>query len=167
MPAATTRAALLAATVDEWSKLQALLACFDEASAHDADAEDTSAIRIVGHRAAWINLYFAWCKAAAAGDPLDMPAPGFKWSQLEALNAQIHRAQKNWTWDKAVATLEAAHVRLMDDINGATENELYGKPLAPGLKWTRGRYAEAAGSSHYRSARKVLRKILYGQDPPH
>lgn len=160
MPAATTKSDLCATTEKGWRKLSRLLTAFDAESAMQADADGISAIRIVGHRAAWIEFYFTWCKAAAAKVAPVMPAPGFKWNQLEALNARIFDGQQGWTWEEAVTTLEAAHARLMDDLEGATEGALYGAPLSPELKWTRGRYAEAAGASHYRSAAKTLRKRL-------
>ena len=159
MPAATTKAELLATTETEWDKLSKLLAQFDDVAASHSGPDGSSAIRIVGHRAAWIDLYFSWCEAAADGDTPEMPAPGFKWNQLEALNDQIFQGQQGWSWSKAKGALADGHVQLMNDLQKARDEELYGRPLAPGLKWTRGRYAEAAGSSHYRSAAKVLRNL--------
>jgi len=44
----------------------------------------------------------------------------------------------------------------------APEAELYGGPMPGGTGWTTGRYAEAAGPSHYRSAAKFLRAALRG-----
>lgn len=160
MPAATTKAALLTATEKEWAKLSKLLAQFDETSASKADEDGYSALRIIGHRAAWIDLYFDWCAAAAKGDAPAMPAPGYKWNETAALNAKIYDEQKDWSWAHALAALTAGHRRLVDDIQIASEKALYGAPLAPGLNWTKGRYAEAAGPSHYRSAAKALRKIM-------
>lgn len=93
-----------------------------------------------------------------------MPAPGFKWNRLEDLNAQIFEEQQGWTWAQARQALQDAHKRLMDDIRAAKESDLYAGSLAPGLKWTRGRYAEAAGASHYQSAAKALRKLKHELD---
>ncbi|WP_082176549.1 ClbS/DfsB family four-helix bundle protein [Pseudaestuariivita atlantica] len=163
MPAAKTKADLIAVTEKEWETFSKLLADFDETSASIADCEGASAIRIVGHRAAWIDLYFAWRKSAASGNTPEMPAPGYKWNELNDLNEAIFQNQKGWTWSATCEALEGAHLRLSEDIHSASEAELYGTPLAPGLKWTRGRYAEAAGASHYRSAAKVLRKLMKQQ----
>ncbi|MEL6549044.1 MAG: ClbS/DfsB family four-helix bundle protein [Pseudomonadota bacterium] len=159
MPAAQTKADLLAVTKKEWDKLTPLLEDFDDAAAQKPDDTGTSALRIAGHRAAWIDLYFDWCDAAARGEVPDMPAPGYKWNQLPALNAAIFERQKHHSWDEMRARLAAAHDSLLADIEGASEEDLYGAPLAPTLKWTRGRYAEASGASHYRSAAKVLRQL--------
>jgi len=68
MPAAKTKADLIAVTEKERAKLAKLISDFDETSATQKDSDGSSAIRILGHRAAWIELYFAWCKSAAAGD---------------------------------------------------------------------------------------------------
>ena len=89
----------------------------------------------------------------------EMPAPGYKWNELNALNETIYQNQKGWTWSATCEALEGAHVRLLDELHNASEAELYDGLLAPSLKWTRGRYAEAAGASHYRSAAHVLRKL--------
>ncbi len=159
MPAAKTKSELLDVTGKEWTKLQRVLETFDEASGTRPGRDGFTAQRLIGHRAAWIDLYFDWCEAAAKDQEPEMPAPGFKWNQLPDLNDQIWAAQRNWTWPSSVAALTAAHERLLRDIEAATDDELYGQPLAPGLKWTRGRYAEASGPSHYRSATKALKKM--------
>ncbi|MGJ8561472.1 MAG: ClbS/DfsB family four-helix bundle protein [Litorimonas sp.] len=91
--------------------------------------------------------------------PQRCPRRGYKWNELNALNETIFQNQKGWTWSAACEALEGAHLQLLDDLHNASEAELYGGPLAPSLTWTRGRYAEAAGASHYRSAAKVLRKL--------
>ncbi|MEM8800932.1 MAG: ClbS/DfsB family four-helix bundle protein [Pseudomonadota bacterium] len=76
MPAAKTKAALIAVTEKEWDKLSKLITDFDETFTSIEDGDGSSAIRILGHRAAWIDLYFAWCKGATAGHTPEMPAPG-------------------------------------------------------------------------------------------
>ncbi|MDJ0640565.1 MAG: ClbS/DfsB family four-helix bundle protein [Paracoccaceae bacterium] len=159
MPAATSKQDLLAANEREWRKLCSLTETFDEDAAERPDQDGYTAKRLIGHRAAWIDLYFDWCAAVEKGKSPEMPAPGYKWNQLPTLNDQIFERQRSWSWSDACTALETAHERLTRDIAGSRDAVLYGKTLAPGLNWTRGRYAEAVGASHYRSAARALRKL--------
>ena len=52
MPAAKTKADLIAVTEKERAKLAKLISDFDETSATQKDSDGSSAIRILGHRAA-------------------------------------------------------------------------------------------------------------------
>ena len=75
MPAATSKQELIAANEREWRKLHALMETLDEDAAVRPDSDGYTAKRLIGHRAAWIDLYFDWCAAAQRGKPLEMPAP--------------------------------------------------------------------------------------------
>jgi hypothetical protein len=57
--------------------------------------------------------------------------------------------------------LATAHARLLRWMEDTDEATLYGGPMPGGNgKWTSGRFAEAAGPSHYRSAAKYVRACL-------
>jgi len=57
--------------------------------------------------------------------------------------------------------LHAHHAKLCAFIDNLSEAALYGVAMK-GAKnnWTTGRWAEAAGPSHYRSAAKYMRSII-------
>ena len=83
---------------------------------------------------------------------------GFKWSDLKALNATIREAQADLGWDEVRDLLAQRHATLLAFLDAKDDDALYGAPM-PGAKndWTTGRWAEAAGASHYRSAAKWIR----------
>jgi hypothetical protein len=89
-----------------------------------------------------------------------MPDHGVKWNQLKPYNEGLRERYRDVPWDEALARFRAAHARLRDWMERADDATLYGGPMPGGTGWTAGRYAEAAGPSHYRSAAKVIRGYL-------
>lgn len=155
MPAATTKQALLAATDTEWAKLDALLAKVSTPLMRDGD--DPSIRDIITHRTHWTRLFFQWLDEGAAAQ---MPDHGVKWNQLKAYNAGLRQRYADIGWQDARDALAHEHARLRAWISDADEAVLYGGPMPGGTGWTSGRYAEAAGPSHYRSAAKYIRGVL-------
>lgn len=157
MPAATTRDELLAVTDREWSKLTALLDEVPEDLAVAAQGGDPSIRDILAHRAHWTGLFFQWLEE---GEAAQMPDHGVKWSQLKSYNARLRDRYAAMSWAEARAWLIETQARLRAWIDAADDATLYGEPMPGGTGWTRGRYAEAAGPSHYRSAAKYVRGVL-------
>lgn len=161
MPAATSRAELIAVTQKEWGKLDALLDGLDRAFAHEKREGDTSIKDLVAHRAHWIDLFLGWYADGRAGHEVAFPAPGYKWNELKRYNADLRARQAGLGWDAARAALRAAHARLMAFYEARSDAELYGGPMqGANNAWTAGRWSEASGASHYRSAAKWVRKRL-------
>ena len=157
MPAAKTKADLIAVTKKEWEKLAKPVANIDENTASLEDGGGSSATRIVAQPG-------SICTSHGEGmprpePPLEMPAPGYEWNKLKALNEAIFQNQKGWTWSATYEVLEGAHLRLLAEIRGVSETEIYGQSLAPSLKWTRGRLCRSGGHQSYRFSAKVLRKL--------
>lgn len=160
MPA-QSKSALLEVTQKEFDKLQALLAKVSEEAALAKDADNTSIKDVVAHRAHWIDLFFGWYTDGQAGKEVHFPAPGYKWNELPRYNAALREQQKDLSWLEACALLSDGHERLSAFLDGLSEKALYNGPMK-GAKndWTVGRWAEATGPSHYRSAAKYIRARL-------
>lgn len=161
MPAATTTAELLGVTRREYDKLAELIGPISEADALVKDADDTSIKDVIGHRAHWIGLFLGWYHDGLAGEEVALPAPGYNWGDLKRFNSDLRAAQADLGWDDARDLLSSAHDRLVEFIEASSDDELYAAPMAGGNNaWTPGRWAEAAGASHYRSAAKYVRARL-------
>lgn len=160
MPAATTRAALRAVTIKEYEKLAKLIAPLTAVEAtilHD----DTTIKDVIGHRAHWTTLFFGWYADGQAGKAVFFPAEGYKWNDLKRYNADLRASQENLQWDDVCALLDASYTDLIAFIDAHDDRSLYGQPMkGANNKWTPGRWAEAAGASHYRSAAKYVRAAL-------
>lgn len=160
MPA-STKTELDAVTRKEFAKLEQALASVPEDVALLKDEDDTSIKDIVAHRAHWIELFMGWYADGQAGKPVCFPAKGYKWNDLKRYNSDLRDRQKDLSWDRAKRQLATRHEELLSFIQGKSDRELYGGPMA-GAKnnWAPGRWAEAAGPSHYRSATKYIRARL-------
>lgn len=152
---------LLAATQKEYGKLDALVADVSDAEAAIKDLDDTSIKDIVGHRAHWIGLFLGWYADGIAGKPVFFPAPGYKWNQLKAYNAELRRKQSGLSWREVRLLLSDNNPQLLEFLRSHDNADLYGGPMkGANNNWTPGRWAEAAGPSHYRSAAKYIRQTL-------
>ena len=160
MPA-MNKADLLTVTEKEFAKLGKVLAGLDDTRALTKDGDDTSIKDVVAHRAHWIDLFLGWYADGQAGKTVYFPAEGYKWNDLKRYNAALREAQSGIGWLEAQAQLGVAHDKLVAFLREKSENELYGGPMKGGNNaWTTGRWAEAAGPSHYRSAAKYIRARL-------
>jgi hypothetical protein len=158
MPAATTKDELIAVTRKEWEKLGALIDTVPEPVALQLFEDDTSIKDVLAHRAHWIGLFFQWLDE---GEAAEMPDHGVKWSDLKPYNARLRDSYRPLSWAEVRGRLATAHARLLRWMEETDEVTLYGGPMPGGNgKWTSGRFAEAAGPSHYRSAAKYVRACL-------
>lgn len=160
MPA-TTRSDLVAATLKEFAKLETLIAGIAEPVALAKDQDDTSIKDVIAHRAHWIDLFLGWYADGLAGREVFLPAEGYKWNELPRYNADLRARQADLGWADARARLEDRHRSLLAFIAATPNDVLYGAPMKGGRNhWPPGRWAEAAGPSHYRSAAKYIRARL-------
>ena len=160
MPA-QSKAELLASCEKEFAKLQRQIADIDADTGLTKDDEDTSIKDVIAHRAHWIDLFLGWYADGQAGRQVSFPADGYKWNELKRYNSDLRARQSHIGWEEAVRTLGEAHRKLVRFVESKSEDDLYGGPMK-GAKndWTPGRWAEAAGPSHYRSAVRYLRARL-------
>lgn len=159
--AATTKADLIAITEKEYAKLRKVMADVAPRQALAKDEDDTSIKDVIAHRAHWITLFLGWYRDGKAGKTVYFPALGYKWNDLKRYNADLRTRQIDIDWPGAIATLDQNHALLLAFMQNASEADLYGGPMQGAHnKWTPGRWAEATGPSHYRSAAKYLRQRL-------
>ena len=156
--AAANREELLGITRKEFEKLTKVLDGLTHEAALLRDEDDTSIKDIVGHRAHWIDLFLGWYADGQAGKEVHFPAEGYKWNELKRYNADLRARQAVLGWAEARAMLADRFDALVAFIEAKSDAELYGGAMK-GAKnsWTPGRWAEAAGASHFRSATKYIR----------
>lgn len=159
--AATNRQELMDVHRREYEKLQVLLVQVTPKTALKKREDDTSIKDVIAHRAHWIDLFFGWYADGLAGNPVFFPAKGYKWNDLKRYNADLRVAQADMGWPAALAMLNSRFEKLSDFIRSHSDAQLYGGPMK-GAKnaWAAGRWAEAAGPSHFRSASKYIRACL-------
>lgn len=163
--AATSKRELLNVAEKEYGVLIRILADFPVSIQLKKDEEDTSPKDVVGHRAHWIDLFLGWYRDGQVGRKVHFPAKGYKWNETKRYNSDLRSRQSDLSWTDALVLLEVRHLELLALIENLSEDDLYGAPMKGGNnKWTTGRWAEAAGPSHYRSATKYLRQRIRTAD---
>lgn len=156
--AASNKQELLDVARKEFTKLDKLLDEVDPQAALVKDDDDVSIKDIVGHRGHWIGLFLGWYHDGLAGQEVYFPAEGYKWNDLKRYNADLRSSQAGLGWSAARTMLREANDRLIAFVEQKSDDDLYGGPMAgANNNWTPGRWAEAAGPSHYRSAAKYVR----------
>jgi len=160
MPAAVSKAEFLAVFDRERAKLERLLESVDETRSRLSD-DGVSIKAVIGHRIHWMDLFWSWYDAGVKGAPVQTPAPGFKWNQLKAYNAPIYAAAETEPWSTLASRFSQTADRFRTRFDALSEEDAYGpSAYAWTNDWTVGRWAESAAPSHFRSAAKVVRKIL-------
>lgn len=159
--AAENKSELIQITQKEFDKLEKLFNSIDAKFAMRKDGEDISIKDVIAHRAHWIDLFLGWYADGIAGKTVFFPAEGYKWNDLKRYNAELRLQQVNMNWREAVDALKKNHKKLSAFLEDCSNEELYGGPMkGANNDWTPGRWAEAAGPSHYRSASKYIRSRL-------
>lgn len=159
--AAKSKAELLAVTLKDYDKLESLISDLPDHQALVKDVDGASIKDIIGHRAHWISLFLGWYADGLAGKRVEFPAPGYKWNELKAYNSELRRSQSGLSWEQVRQLLSDNHARLTGFISSHSDEDLYAAPMkGANNNWVPGRWAEAAGPSHYRSAAKYIRQTL-------
>lgn len=114
---------------------------------------------LLAHLDAWHTMFLGWEAAGSAGEQVDMPATGYRWSDTPALNQAIHDRTADDAWGDVMARLRDSHRRVLDVIRAYSDDDLFTKKR---YAWTGstsvGSYAVSTTSSHYEWATKLIRK---------
>ncbi|MEL7300333.1 MAG: ClbS/DfsB family four-helix bundle protein [Pseudomonadota bacterium] len=162
MPAATNKTELLAVFDRDLAKLRKTLEGIDDTKASLSPPDDTATIKgVIAHRTHWMGMFHGWYDDGVAGREVHVPAKGYKWNQLKDYNASLYEKGNKTPWADLLSDFEAACDKLRRFIAAEDEQSLYtGGAHAWTGKWTLGRFAEASGPSHFRSANTYIRKAL-------
>lgn len=111
----------------------------------------------------WLQMFFRWYEAGLRGETPAVPALGYKWSQLPALNQAIYEKYRDLTSDEALALFRESHQKTIQFIETLSEADL----TAPGLyAWmnqnTLMSYLNSTTAAHYVWALKDAKKALKG-----
>lgn len=159
--AATNKTELITVTNKEFEKLSKLIADISAQMALVKDDGDTSIKDIIAHRAEWIEMFLGWYDDGMAGKTVYFPAKGYKWNELKRYNAELRLKQTDLGWEDAVQLFQTRAASLLEFMETHSDEQLYSGPMkGANNDWTPGRWAEAAGPSHYRSAAKYVRVRL-------
>lgn len=164
MPRPRTKAELLAASEDGYSKLNAAIDSLTAAQRNATfpfDHRDRNIRDVLAHLHEWHLMMRAWYDAGMAGSKPDMPAVGYTWKTTPELNAAIWAKYQRTTLDRVRVLFDSSHNRLLTLVAQHTDANLFTKRR---YDWTGttslGSYLVSATSSHYIWAQKLLRRYI-------
>ena len=156
------KAALLSAIDREFARLREELAAVpldqvgEKSLEGHARGTKMSVADLVAYLVGWNELVLKWLDRDAAGEPIDFPETGFKWSELGRLAQKFYADCEAVPFARLIRRLEAAKQRIVSLVELRSDEELYGRSWYG--KWTMGRMIQFNTASPYRNARARLRK---------
>ena len=110
---------------------------------------------VLMHLYEWHAMLERWYREGMDGDIPTMPAPGYKWSNLDELNEKIHEDYQDITLNAALKKVTLSHNRVMKLIEAHSDEEIFTKKY---YKWTKTSnlysYFAANTVNHYEWAKK-------------
>jgi hypothetical protein len=160
MPRPLTKSQLLSESQKEHEALEQFLFTLstDQLTKPEVLGE-WSAKDVLAHLYEWEQMVLGWLAASQREERPHVPAEGYKWSQLPALNEKIREKHSSRSLDETLALFRDSYNQTMQTIESQSEEVLFTPGLYPWMnKNTLGAYFVSATSSHYRWARKEIKK---------
>ena len=162
MPRPITKSELITESEKEYAALEKFLSPLTpQQMLQPGSLGDWSVKDVLAHLLEWQQLFFGWYAAGERRETPALPAEGYKWNQLPALNQAIYEKHHAVPLEDILARFRASHQQTMQFVETLTEEQLF----TPGIySWTNANrlaaYIAANTASHYRWARTEMRKAL-------
>ena len=160
MPKPTTKSELVAEIQKEWELLEQFLATLSPEQMNQPGAiGEWSPKDVLAHLAEWQQMCLDWYNIGLRGETPHLPAEGFKWSQMPALNRKIFEKYRDRPLEFVLEYFHTCQKQILDVVGKISEEELF----KPGyISWTRNdplaAYVIPCTSHHYHWARTEMRK---------
>jgi hypothetical protein len=153
-----TKAELLAATARDRDALLAYLESLSCEQMLKPGEYGWSARDHVAHLAEWERMLFGWYDSGRRGESPAVPAEGYTWAQMDALNRQIFEQHIGDDPELVMAEWRDTSRRLLALAESLSEADLF----TPGrFAWTGrgtlGSFVYECGANHYRWAGREIR----------
>lgn len=161
---------LLARNDDEYRQLKELVERVREAGRIDevfaGETRERSIRDVLAHLLAWHLLLEGWYEDGMIGGSPAIPADGYTWHELDALNLVLRDQWQDLRLGDVERRLDASHAGLQRLVATHTDEELFNGTTYP---WTRGyrlgEFCLECGGNHYRWAREAILAGLPDLEP--
>lgn len=155
----TTKAQLLSEAEQERERLLALIRPLTAEQKTRPILGEWSVKDILAHLTAWNQMMLGWIETSQRGETPAVPAPGFNWGQMDALNQQIYERHR----DRPLEEVEAEFLRVDEQarakIDSFEETDLFRPGLYPWMnKNALVTYFHANMGGHYTWAQNQIRR---------
>jgi hypothetical protein len=162
MPRPLNKTQLLEAAQKEYRKLELYLSSLTPGQITTPTAPGEWSVKdILAHLYEWQQMFFRWYEAGLRGKTPAVPAPGYKWSQLPALNQAIYEKYLNLPLDEVLALFRESHQKTVELMESLSDADL----TTPGLySWmnqnTLISYLNSITAAHFVWAMKECKKAV-------
>ncbi len=126
------KAQLIAASEKEYAALEKLLASLTPDQMIRPPALGEWSVKdVLAHLYEWQQMFFHWYQTGLRGEKPAVPAEGYKWSQLPALNQHIYETYRDLPLDDIQHLFRESHKKTITLVESLPETDLF----------TRGKYA--------------------------
>jgi uncharacterized protein (TIGR03083 family) len=162
MPRSHTKSQILAESRKEHEALEKFLSALSpEQMTEPGMLGEWSVKDVLAHLYEWEQMVLGWLVASQRGESPHVPAEGYKWNQLPALNEMIREKHSHQPLDKMMEMYRNSYEQVMATIEKLSEEDLLTPGLYPWMnKNTLAAYFVSCTSSHYRWARTGMKKGL-------
>lgn len=155
------RDALLQRNDDEFAQLKTLVARLrDEGridEAFEGDARDRNVRDVLAHLLAWHLLLEGWYEEGMIGGTPAIPADGYSWRELDALNVVLRDRYQHASLAEIEYRLDLSHAGVQRLLRAHSDEDLFDEAAYP---WTRGshlgEFCLECGGNHYVWARTAI-----------
>jgi len=160
MPRSFTKAQLLEDAKREHAALEMFLERLSpEEMAQPGALGEWSVKDVLAHLIEWEQMVLGWIETGLGGKTPAMPAEGYKWSQLPALNQHIYEKHRNRPLAEVLEQFHSSYQQVLKSIEGFSEEILFTRGY---YRWSGnnalGAYFNSCTASHYLWARKEMQK---------
>lgn len=162
MPKPTTKSKLIEDTKKEYTALEKRIALLsaDQMACPPAVGE-WSIKDVIAHLYEWQQMFFRWYEAGLRGETPAVPAEGYKWSQLPALNHHIYETYRDLPLEETLRLFRESHTKTMLLLESLPEEELFRRGKYAWMNQNSlAAYINANAGAHYRWARAEIRERL-------
>lgn len=161
MPIPKTRPELLTQIETSFQKLCEDLDRLGPQHADRVCVDDWSVRELLAVRAWWTASVVDWVRRGREGEELDLPAPGYGWSETPRLNADIIEEAAGQSYGQLRDRLEDGVARLLSTVADLDDTQLLTVGVFPWAgKWPIARWLSLNTIRQYTTARSYVRKVL-------
>ncbi len=115
---------------------------------------------VLAHLYEWHKMVLNWYEVGMKGETPHIPAKGYNWREIPALNREIQERYSHTDLQEAKSMLADSHEEIMKIVDKHSNDELFERAR---YKWTGnnalGAYLVSSTSSHYDWGLKLIRKV--------
>jgi hypothetical protein len=113
---------------------------------------------LLAHLVEWERMFTSWYQAGLRREVPEIPAPGYSWIKMNALNEQIYRKHRERPLEQVLQDFKESYDQIYELVEGMSEEEIFTTGRYTWVeKGNLTGYIMANTANHYRWAKDKLR----------